>query len=76
MIAAMPPTFYTAPNLPAHIIIHHEGAWYAVPSTLTTPEVNWGQRRPMPAQDLRRLTPMHNGSICAKMMAPVIMAAT
>jgi hypothetical protein len=63
---------YTSTRLPTIILACKDGEWFAIPNTVTSPEVAWGQRRPMPAQDTRFLTPIPDHALYARMMQPAI----
>jgi hypothetical protein len=64
----MTAAFYTHPNLPTVTLAHKDGAWWAIPNTLTSPAVAWSQRRPMPAQSIDRLTKLPDDGLFARMM--------
>lgn len=65
---------YIHPNLPNTTIVMQNDDWFAVPTTVTTPTVNWGQRRRIRAQDPAIMELMPENSLFVRMLTNAIKA--
>lgn len=69
-----PTEVYAHPTMTAGIVVHHNDEWFYLPNTLTTPAVNWGQRRKITAQQPELMTRFADNSLTVRMLLPVMEA--
>ena len=69
-------TFYRHPNKPTVTFAELDGQWFAIPITMTTPEVNWGQRIPVLPQEVADLEPLGTGGLYVRMLTGAVAAVT